>query len=124
MYNTYTSMPEEEYPEEIDLSNNNLKITELDPFIKTLRPKLLKLSFRGNALCKAGIICLQTKIVEIKDTCCTIYLTTLNLEGCKIGDKGGSIFIKECLPHLEKLQHLNLNNNELSTMTGHQLAMY
>jgi len=41
MYNTYTSMPEEEYPEEIDLSNNNLKITELDPFIKTLRPKLL-----------------------------------------------------------------------------------
>lgn len=53
-----------------------------------------------------------------------MFMTYLNLEGCKIGDKGGSIFIKDCLPSLEKLQHLNLNNNELSTMTGHELATY
>lgn len=64
-------MPEEEQPNEIDLSNNNLKIAELDPFIKTLRPKIKKLSLRGNALGKTGIECLQSRIKEILDTGCS-----------------------------------------------------
>jgi hypothetical protein len=48
----------------------------------------------------------------------------LNLENCKLTDKGGALLINECLPSISGLTYLNLNNNELSTSSGHALSEY
>lgn len=80
---------------EIDLTNNNLKITELEPFINTVRTKLKSLNLKGNHLGKTGVSCFIKRFDTLKDY--GINLTYLNLSGNKIGDKGGSIFVKDCL---------------------------
>lgn len=47
-------MPDEEYPEEIDFSNNHLNQNEIRPFIKHLRRKITKLNLKNNKIQALG----------------------------------------------------------------------
>lgn len=49
-------MPDKDYPEHIDLSNNHLKQNDILPFICTLRSKLLHLNIQNNRLNPKGCI--------------------------------------------------------------------
>lgn len=45
----------------------------------------------------------------------------LNLQGCKLGDKGGALMVRH-IKFLKNLNYLNLNDNELSKETGKELG--
>jgi len=68
---------------------------------KTFRAKLTKLDFKGNSIGKIGITYLVEKFGNIPSS---IKLTYLNLEGCKLTDKGGSILINDGLPYVPLLK--------------------
>ena len=46
MSDAYDQMPEADYPEHIDLSNNHLKRKDIEPFIRTIRRKIKYLNLK------------------------------------------------------------------------------
>jgi len=50
----YKNMPEDEYPTDIDLTNNNFSHNDLDKLIDTFKPKILKLNLCKNKLGSIG----------------------------------------------------------------------
>lgn len=54
MADSYQMMSDEDYPNEIDLSNNNIKKHEIKPFIKTLRKKITLLNLKNNKIESIG----------------------------------------------------------------------
>lgn len=93
-------MPDSEYPTEIILKDNNLGHKDIIKLFKTFRAKLTTLNFKGNTIGKIGITYFAEKLGNIPST---MKLTYLNLEGCKLTDKGGSILINDGLPYLPLL---------------------
>lgn len=69
--------------------------------IKTFRAKITKLNFKGNTIGKIGITFFTAKIGDIPSSKHLVYL---NLEGCKLTDKGGSILMNDGLPSLPLLK--------------------
>lgn len=113
-------MPDEDYPEIINFTDNNFSTEIVCNLIKTFKIKLTKLILRGNKLCLDGAKEFSTKITKLNNK---MKLIHLDLRNTKLGDKGGSILIEK-LSHLKYLEHLNLSDNQLSTMSGQALTEY
>lgn len=102
-------MNEDEYPEVIDLTDNNLKTDSIKNLIKTFKFKLNKLILRGNYFGLEG----ATEFSLKTETMSNLKLESLDLSNSKLNDKGGSVLIKS-LERCRNLIDLNLSENELS----------
>lgn len=116
MNDSYKTMPDSDYPEHIDLSNNHLRQADIIPFIKTLRRKLKTLNLRNNKLGPQGCIAFSEFLLDNPLT----KLTQLNCESNNLKDKAGKELI-DSLQVCNALTHLNLNSNELSSKSANKL---
>jgi len=64
MNDSYKTMPDSDYPEHIDLSNNHLRQLHIIPFIRTLRKKLKTLNLRNNKLGPLGCVAFSNFLLD------------------------------------------------------------
>lgn len=111
-------MPDDDYPEIINFTDNNFNTEIICNLIKTFKIKLTKLILRGNKLCLDGAKEFSTKIIKLNHK---MKLSHLDLRNTKLGDKGGALLIEK-LSQLRKLEYINLSDNQLSTNSGQALS--
>lgn len=87
----YQNISDEEYPSSINLSNNNLKISDLSQFVKSFREKLLYVNLSDNNLGLSGAKSIFNRFSES-----SFHITNLNLQNCFLGDRGCSMIIDAC----------------------------
>jgi len=109
-------MGDDDYPEVIDLTDNNLKTEAIKDLINTFKSKLTRLILSGNHVCVDGALTLSLKT----ETMANLKLEYIDMTNAKLNDKGGSILIKS-LERCRNLVNLNLSENELGNMSGEAL---
>lgn len=87
----YQNISDEEYPNTINLSNNNLKIRDLSQFVKSFREKLVNINLSDNNLGLSGAKAIFNRFSES-----SFMIINLNLQNCFLGDRGCALIIDSC----------------------------